>query len=53
MKSPKIDSVLLQIKSYYNTSFETFFKLNFPLDCLEVLLEMIKLDMCFIDGMYD
>ncbi|XP_026807422.1 erythroid differentiation-related factor 1-like [Rhopalosiphum maidis] len=53
MKSPKVDSVLLQIESYYNTSFETFFKLNFPLDCLEVLLEMIKLDIRFIDGMYN
>ncbi|KAE9522851.1 hypothetical protein AGLY_016748 [Aphis glycines] len=52
-KSPEIGSVLLQIELYYNISYETYLKINCTFDCLNVLIEMIKLDMGFIDGKID
>jgi len=49
MKSSEVNSVFLQIKSDYNISFEIYFKIDCPLESLEVLIKMIALDMRFID----
>lgn len=40
---------------YFNKSFELYHKIMCPLECLEVLVKMIKLDMGFMNvnvGMY-
>jgi len=43
-------SVLLDVKNYYNNSFELYYKIKRPLESLEVLVNMIALDMRFIDS---
>lgn len=50
MKSQEADSFLYQTKVYYSNSFELYFKIKCPVEALEVLVKMIRLDMRFING---
>jgi len=50
MKNLKADKLLLQTKAHYDKSFELYHKIKFPLECLEVLVKIIILDMRFING---
>lgn len=48
---PKFKTTLHQCMSHYNRAFEMFFKMERPLECLEILIKTIALDELQIDSM--
>lgn len=48
---PKFKTTLHQCTSHYNRSFEMFFKMDRPLECLEILIKTIALDELQIESM--
>ncbi|VVC32394.1 Hypothetical protein CINCED_3A025206 [Cinara cedri] len=47
---PKFKTTLHQCMSHYNRAFEMFFKMDRPLECLEILIKTIALDELQIDS---
>jgi len=48
---PKFKSTLHQCTSHYNRAYEMFYKMDRPLECLEILIKNIALDELQIDSM--
>lgn len=48
---PKFKTTLHQCTSHYNRAFEMFFKMDHPLECLEILIKTIALDELQIESM--
>lgn len=47
---PKFKTTLHQCTSHYNRAFEMFFKMDRPLECLEILIKTIALDELQMDS---